>query len=150
MGKTIAEIDGIRDNVIKKAVEDKEIVKIYVHMGTCGIASGATSVLATLRKEIKDNKFKGAKIITTGCAGICSKEPLITVAAPGQEPIMYEYIDDENIKKCSNCSMCREVCPTYIALPRESSFAGGKITWSGSVSGLPNPSFHTALFAPLA
>ncbi len=99
MGKTIAEINGIKNKVINQAVEDKKATRIYVHMGTCGIASGATSVLTTLRKEIKDNKFKGAKIITTGCAGICSKEPLITVALPGQEPIMYEYIDDEKAKE---------------------------------------------------
>lgn len=97
--KTIAEIDEIKKNAQKQTYPQEGETKIYVHMGTCGIASGATDVLDTLRKEKKDNDLKKVKIITTGCAGICSKEPLITVFVSGQEPIMYEYVDPE---KASN------------------------------------------------
>lgn len=97
--KTISDINDIRDNVLKQNKLNQKFTKIYVHMGTCGIASGATGVLSTLRKEIKDNSFKSAKIITTGCAGICSREPLITVDVPFQEPIIYEYVDEEKMSK---------------------------------------------------
>ncbi|MBF9018398.1 SLBB domain-containing protein [Oceanispirochaeta sp. M2] len=68
-------------------------------MGTCGIASGATEVLESLKKDLKENNIKAAKIIKTGCAGICSKEPLITVAMPGQEPIIYEYMDESKVQR---------------------------------------------------
>ncbi len=64
-------------------------------MGTCGIASGASAVLESLKKNLKENNFKDGKIIKTGCAGICSKEPLITVAVPGQEPVIYEEMDEK-------------------------------------------------------
>ena len=33
------------------------------------------------------------KLDTTGCMGICSREPLVTVEVVNQEPIIYEYID---------------------------------------------------------
>lgn len=93
--KTIEEINAIREKV---ANSTSEKTNIYVHMGTCGIASGASDVLLSLRNSIKENKFRNAKIITTGCAGICSKEPLITVVTPGLEPVMYEYVDSAKAK----------------------------------------------------
>jgi heterodisulfide reductase subunit D len=34
---------------------------------------------------------------------------------------------DDYIKLCSNCSMCREVCPTYLISRKESKFAGGRM-----------------------
>ncbi|WP_199563532.1 MULTISPECIES: NuoF family protein [unclassified Oceanispirochaeta] len=95
--KSISDINDIRDKIVNGA--EKESAKIYVHMGTCGIASGATEVLESLKKDLKENNIKAAKIIKTGCAGICSKEPLITVAMPGQEPIIYEYMDESKVQR---------------------------------------------------
>ncbi|MBD3211129.1 MAG: hypothetical protein GF311_00860 [Candidatus Lokiarchaeota archaeon] len=34
---------------------------------------------------------------------------------------------EDYIKNCSNCSMCREICPTYLISRRESKFAGGRM-----------------------
>ncbi len=69
---------------------------LYVHMGTCGIASGAMGVLAALKNRIKEeNASKNIQIITTGCAGICSQEPLLTVKTPGTEPVIYKQMNEE-------------------------------------------------------
>jgi NADH:ubiquinone oxidoreductase subunit F (NADH-binding)/(2Fe-2S) ferredoxin len=95
--KSISDINDIRDKIVNSVNNDS--AKIYVHMGTCGIASGAAEVLESLKKNLKENDFKSAKIIKTGCAGICSKEPLITVAMPGQEPIVYEKMDDKKVER---------------------------------------------------
>lgn len=95
--KSISDINDIRDKIINTT--ENESAKIYVHMGTCGIASGAIEVLEALKKDLKANDFKSAKIIKTGCAGICSKEPLITVAMPGEEPIIYEKMDEAKVKR---------------------------------------------------
>lgn len=97
--KTIADINNIKNDFLRQKELFKNHTKIYMHMGTCGIASGALDVLNTLKKEIKENNFKTAKIITTGCAGICSKEPLITIEVPGQEPIMYEYVNEQKVSE---------------------------------------------------
>ena len=96
-GKTVADINNIKNTAQNENNAKKDLTKIYVHMGTCGIASGAIDVLTALRKEIKENSFKNAKVITTGCAGICSKEPIITVEVAGQEPIIYEDINAEKV-----------------------------------------------------
>ena len=72
-------------------------IRIIVHMGTCGIASGAQKILDALTKEIKKRKQKDIVIITSGCMGLCSKEPLITVEIFKQEPIIYQYMDKEKM-----------------------------------------------------
>ncbi|WP_461204982.1 NADH-ubiquinone oxidoreductase-F iron-sulfur binding region domain-containing protein [Clostridium sp. DL1XJH146] len=97
--KTITDINNIKDKVQNQKNLIDNFTKVYVHMGTCGIASGAMEVLNALKKEKKENSFKELKLITTGCAGICSKEPLITVEVPGQEPIIYEYVDAEKVAR---------------------------------------------------
>jgi len=72
-------------------------VRITVHMGTCGIASGAQKILDALTKEIEKGKQKNIAIITSGCMGLCSREPLITVEIFGQEPIIYQYMDKKKL-----------------------------------------------------
>ena len=72
-------------------------IRITVHMGTCGIASGAQKIMDVLTKEIEKGKQKNIAIITSGCMGLCSREPLITVEIFGQEPIIYQYVDEEKI-----------------------------------------------------
>ena len=72
-------------------------IRITVHMGTCGIASGAQKIMGVLTKEIEKRKQKNIAIITSGCMGLCSREPLITVEIFGQEPIIYQYMDKEKM-----------------------------------------------------
>ena len=95
--KSISDINDIRKKINCKT--DKDSATIYVHLGTCGIASGANAVLDSLKKSLKDNSIKTARIVKTGCAGICSKEPLITVAMPGQEPVIYEQMDESKTER---------------------------------------------------
>lgn len=72
-------------------------IRITVHMGTCGIASGAQKIMDTLIKEVKKEKQKNIIITTSGCMGLCSREPLITVEIFRQEPIIYQYMDKEKM-----------------------------------------------------
>jgi NADH:ubiquinone oxidoreductase subunit F (NADH-binding)/(2Fe-2S) ferredoxin len=95
--KTIDDINVIR-NKFNNDIE-QDLTRIYVHMGTCGIASGAMNVLTALKKLIKETNAKNVRIITTGCAGICSKEPLVSVAVSGQEPVVYEMMNEDKIEQ---------------------------------------------------
>ncbi|MHB8829677.1 MAG: (2Fe-2S) ferredoxin domain-containing protein [Syntrophales bacterium] len=73
-------------------------VKITVHMGTCGIASGAREVMNALLEEMTAAAGKDILLATSGCMGLCSREPLVTVECIGQEPIKYQYMDSEKIR----------------------------------------------------
>jgi NADH-quinone oxidoreductase subunit F len=95
--KTIKDINDIRQEAQIGDVHD--VTKVYVHMGTCGIAAGAMDILAVLKDKIKEAKVKDVNIIKTGCAGICSREPLVSVAVSGQEPVIYECVNVEKISE---------------------------------------------------
>ncbi len=87
---------------IQSLDDTKNKKRITVHMGTCGIASGAQEVLNTFKKLVREFKEKDIKIETTGCMGICSKEPLVTVEIINQEPIIYEYVNSEKAMEIFN------------------------------------------------
>lgn len=93
--KTIADIDILRQKAKENLMSGQ--IQVYVHMGTCGIASGAMDVLTSLKKELKEQNLKQVSVITTGCAGICSQEPLVTVAVPDRESVMYKKMNAEKI-----------------------------------------------------
>jgi NADP-reducing hydrogenase subunit HndB len=63
--------------------------KITVHMGTCGIAAGARDVMGVLLKEIESRELTDIIVTTSGCAGLCSREPMATVELAGQPPVKY-------------------------------------------------------------
>jgi NADP-reducing hydrogenase subunit HndB len=74
-------------------------VKVTVHMGTCGIASGAKQVMDELLRNIEEEGSSDVTVTTSGCMGLCSREPLVTVEILGQEPIKYEYIDPNKMRQ---------------------------------------------------
>lgn len=74
-------------------------VKVTVHMGTCGIASGAREVLDALMAEIAESGAQDIAVTTSGCMGFCSREPLVTVEILNQEPIKYEYMNPNKMRQ---------------------------------------------------
>jgi NADP-reducing hydrogenase subunit HndB len=73
--------------------------KVTVHMGTCGIAAGARKVMEALLDEIGRNDVKDVIVTTSGCAGLCSKEPMATVEIVNEAPVKYVELTDEKMRK---------------------------------------------------
>jgi len=72
--------------------------KVIVHMGTCGIAAGARTVMKALMDEI-DRRNIGDVILTiSSCAGLCSREPMITVELQGEPAVKYVDLTAEKAK----------------------------------------------------
>ena len=67
--------------------------KVNVHMGTCGIAAGARAVMSALMDEVERRGLKDVLLTTSGCAGLCSREPMMTVELSGQAPVKYVNLD---------------------------------------------------------
>jgi NADP-reducing hydrogenase subunit HndB len=74
-------------------------VKITVHMGTCGIAAGARNIMNTFIDEIEKSKATDIILTTSGCAGLCSREPMVTIEVLGQAPVKYVDITADKTKK---------------------------------------------------
>ncbi len=73
--------------------------RILVHMGTCGIAAGARNIMAALMKEIEKRKIKDVILTTSSCAGLCSREPMITVEMKDEPPVKYVDLTPEKVKE---------------------------------------------------
>lgn len=95
-------------------------VKITVHMGTCGIASGARTVLNAAIEELERSDRQDIIITTSGCAGLCSHEPLVTLEAMGEEPIKYAQVDDPKMRQIFKRHALQGEVQTQFALARGS------------------------------
>ncbi len=73
--------------------------KVTVHMGTCGIAAGARNVMTALMDEISKANVTDVIVTTSGCAGLCAREPLATVEIMNQPPVKYCDLTDEKIRE---------------------------------------------------
>ena len=72
--------------------------KVTVHMGTCGIAAGAREVMAALMLAIEKEGVTDVIVTTSGCAGLCSREPMATIEVRGQSPVKYIELNPDKIR----------------------------------------------------
>ncbi len=79
--------------------EDSSRARVNVHMGTCGISAGSRKIVDTLLKIIEEMDIKDVILTTSGCAGLCSREPMATVDLAEQPPVKYVDLTPEKIRK---------------------------------------------------
>lgn len=76
--------------------------KITVHLGTCGIAAGAREIMSTFLDELDNRDIKDIMFTSTGCAGFCSFEPMITVEMGEAAPVKYGKLTPDKAKQIMN------------------------------------------------
>ncbi|WP_299525422.1 (2Fe-2S) ferredoxin domain-containing protein [uncultured Lutibacter sp.] len=106
--KSVDDLKKIRASIQEKnqkAVannDNMEIIKINVAMATCGIASGAKTVMNFLIEELPKRNII-ANVKQTGCMGYCYAEPTLEITLPNENPMVFGYVDlkkaDEIIEK---------------------------------------------------
>ncbi len=73
--------------------------RITVHMGTCGISAGARGVVTALMAAVDEQKVEDVILTTSGCAGLCSREPMMTVELKGEAPVKYVDLTPQKAAK---------------------------------------------------
>ncbi len=73
--------------------------KIIVHMGTCGIAAGARNIMNAFLREVEKRGTTDVLLTTSGCAGLCSREPMATVELAGQAPVKYVDLTEKKAQE---------------------------------------------------
>jgi len=98
---SIKDLDKISQRVRKTTLlrEGAGRAKITVHMGTCGIAAGARKIMNTLLDEFEKKNIDDVILTSSGCAGLCSKEPMATVELKDEAPVKYVDLTPEKILK---------------------------------------------------
>jgi NADH-quinone oxidoreductase subunit F len=98
----------IKDDLdnIKKELNRKKALnlkgnkyRITVHLGTCGIASGAETICNSVKKAITSGKHNNIEFTTSGCVGFCALEPMLTIESYNLPPVTYYGLDKDKVKK---------------------------------------------------
>ncbi len=97
----IEDLDRIGEEIRRTTMlrEGAGRAKITVHMGTCGIAAGAREIMNALLDEMQKSNVKDIILTTSGCAGMCSKEPMATVELKGEAPVKYVELTPEKTRR---------------------------------------------------
>ena len=95
--KNLEELKQIRDRARKnlQRCSGEHGVKVFVCMGTCGIAVGAKQTMNTLVDLVGKNNKTDIIITTTGCAGFCEQEPIVQVYREDQDLVLYGKVDSK-------------------------------------------------------
>ena len=98
---SIQDLKKIKEKQRAKMVlrEGEQRAKVTVHMGTCGIAAGARDIMVLYRELIGEREIDDIILTNSGCAGLCAKEPMMTVEVVGQAPVKYVLLDKEKALK---------------------------------------------------
>ncbi|MGI6342655.1 MAG: (2Fe-2S) ferredoxin domain-containing protein [Bacteroidales bacterium] len=100
--KSLADLKRIKSEVQEKmksrenSENPESIPQIKVAMATCGIASGAKEVMEYLITEL-DKRNISAVVTQTGCMGYCYAEPTLEVKLPGDDPVVFGYVDNKKV-----------------------------------------------------
>ncbi|MCG2769928.1 MAG: (2Fe-2S) ferredoxin domain-containing protein [Chloroflexota bacterium] len=87
--KSLEDLEKLR----KQAQKDLKVrletgTTITVGMGTCGIAAGARETMRAILEELEKREIE-AHVTTTGCIGMCVKEPLVDIEQAGMPRVTY-------------------------------------------------------------
>jgi len=117
---TIEDLKRLRDETKKKTVlrEGGATVNITVHMGTCGIAAGAREVMEVLLDEMSLTDRLDIHVTNSGCMGMCSSEPNVTVEIKGQAPVVYQHVDRNRMRQIFKRHVLMGEVQTDFALAR--------------------------------
>jgi len=95
------DLDKIGEKV-KRAIllrEGAGRARIVVHMGTCGIAAGARTVMQAFMDAIEKRKADDVLLTISSCAGLCSREPMATIELEGQPPVKYVDLTPDKARR---------------------------------------------------
>ncbi len=97
--KNKSDLDELRKSahdLLQERVKTK--ATIFIGMGTCGIAAGATEVAKVVDTEIAKHDLD-AQVVNVGCIGICVKEPLLDIQLPGRPRVTYSNVTPEMVPR---------------------------------------------------
>ncbi len=96
---SVEELTKFRDQIRKKLAEQDKKIQVKVHLGTCGISSGANRVLDAFQKGVENRKLSDVKILKAACIGLCDREPIVTVIHPTNGKTIYYNITEDKVTR---------------------------------------------------
>jgi len=70
--------------------------RIRVGLGSCGLAAGGRKVWEAIVESLRSLRLE-ARLTPTGCEGLCYREVLVELDAPGARPCLYGNVTPERV-----------------------------------------------------
>lgn len=89
---SLSDLEARRNKLQTTPAAGTAIVQVKVALATCGIASGARNVMEFFQEQLERRNIS-AIVSQTGCMGYCYAEPTIEVKLPGQDSVVFGFVD---------------------------------------------------------
>jgi len=97
-------------NTGMQTLQPKNKIRIAVGYATCGIAAGAETIYAELKKYITKNNLERQFFLTkTGCFGFCKQEPFVNVIIPGKPLVVYNNVLPKDVVKIVQAALRKDI-----------------------------------------
>ena len=97
--KNLEELQQLRDKVqTAMKARTQASTTVIVGMGTCGISAGAREVMRAILVELEARGID-AHVVTTGCIGMCSKEPLVDIQQGDEPRVTYGNVTPDMVPR---------------------------------------------------
>ena len=96
---SVEELQALRERAQARLAEQEKKIQVKVHLGTCGISSGANKVLETFIREVETRKLSDVVVLGAACIGLCGREPVTTVIDPKNGRTIYCDLDEDRVPR---------------------------------------------------
>ncbi len=76
----------------------EEAGEIKIGLGSCCVASGSRRVQHALEQTLEETGVQ-AQVKRVGCVGMCHRTPLLELNLPDQDPVLYDSVQPEDVKR---------------------------------------------------
>jgi NADH-quinone oxidoreductase subunit F len=100
--KSANELFELKERIEAVIAANENKIQVKVHLGTCGISSGAGQTLDALEREIRDRGLSDILLTRASCIGHCGKEPTVTVIHPQTGLTIYHSLTSDKVARLIN------------------------------------------------
>jgi len=96
---SVEELTKLRDKIRERLSKQDKKIQVKVHLGTCGISSGANKVLEAFQRGVEGHKLSDVTVLKAACIGLCDREPVVTIIHPTNGKTTYYDLTEDKVLK---------------------------------------------------
>ncbi len=88
----------IAEETRDQKIPEEKVGEIKIGLGSCCVASGSQRVQQALEKSLAETGIS-TQVKRVGCVGMCHRTPLLEVNVPDKEPVLYDSVKPEDVRR---------------------------------------------------
>jgi NADH-quinone oxidoreductase subunit F len=96
---SVEELIKLRDETVERLSKRDKKTQVKVHLGTCGISSGAKKVLEAFQREVEGRRLSNVTVLKAACIGLCDREPTVTIIHPTRGKTIYYDLSEDKVPR---------------------------------------------------